>query len=137
MRYLLDTNICIYLARRQPPALRARLERIHAGDAGISVITLGELHFGVAGSQHPERSNAVLQELTATLPVVEMSAGAAEHYGQIRWHLERKGRPIGGNDLWIAAHARSLDLTIVTNNSREFQRVPGLRVENWVTSANA
>ena len=131
-RYLLDTNICIYIRKQRPPAVLARFEKLKAGEALLSVITYGELLYGAAKSQKREQALQALQELTSLLPVLALPAEAAEHYGQIRAALEAKGEIIGGNDLWIAAHAKAAGLIVVTNNEREFKRVKGLKVENWV-----
>jgi len=131
-RFILDTNICIYIARKQPAAVMAQFEKLKRGEAVLSVVTYGELRFGAAKSQQREQVLRNLEELTSLLPVQPLPIDAAEHYGLIRAVLETKGRPIGGNDLWIAAHAVAEGLVLVTNNTREFQRVPGLKVQNWV-----
>jgi tRNA(fMet)-specific endonuclease VapC len=132
MRYLLDTNICIYIANRKPPGVLARLQRLKAGDVGMSVITYLELVFGACKSQHRESNLQRIQELERHIPVLPLDTKAGRHYGQLRTELQKKGAPIGAYDLLIAAHALSLGLTLVTNNSREFRRVPHLMVENWV-----
>jgi tRNA(fMet)-specific endonuclease VapC len=132
VRYLLDTNICIYIANHHPPAVRARFAQLSADTLAMSVITLGELHFGVAKSQMKAKSLATLQRLQGLIQVVPMTDDVAHHYGDIRSSLERIGRPIGNNDLWIAAHARANGWTLVTNNEKEFERVERLAVENWV-----
>ena len=131
-RYLLDTNICIYIRKQRPPEVLRRFEKLKAGEAVLSAITYGELRYGAAKSQQREQALKALQELTSLLPVLALSLEAAEHYGQIRAALEAKGEIIGGNDLWIAAHAKAEGLIVVTNNEREFKRVKGLKVENWV-----
>jgi tRNA(fMet)-specific endonuclease VapC len=130
-RFLLDTNICIYIARQRPPALMRRAARLAPGEAVISIITHGELHYGAARSQRRAAAEAVLDELQTLLPVQALPASAGRFYGEIRARLEAAGETIGGNDLWIAAHARAAGLTLVTNNTREFRRVPGLRLQNW------
>lgn len=132
MRYLLDTNICIYIANRKPPAVLARLQSLKAGDVGMSVITYFELVFGAEKSQHREADLQRIQDLERHIPVLPLDSKAGRHYGQLRAELQRKGSPIGAYDLLIAAHALSLDLTLVTNNAREFRRVPHLMAENWV-----
>lgn len=132
LRYLLDTNICIYIKRERPPGVRAHLARLHPGSVGMSVITWGELLFGASKSQQSELARERLQALAQVIPVQPMPAQVAEHYGDIRAALERQGTPIGNNDLWIAAHARAAGLTLVTNNEREFVRVAGLKLANWV-----
>jgi tRNA(fMet)-specific endonuclease VapC len=131
-RYMLDTNICIYIIRHKPIEVQKRFEKLKAGEAALSVITFGELHFGAAKSQQRETVIAMLDELTAFLPVLALPEIASREYGTLRALLEAKGQPIGNNDLWIAAHAKSIDMTLVTNNEREFKRIPGLKLENWV-----
>ena len=131
-RYLLDTNICIYIAKHNPPAVRERFARHAASELAMSVVTLGELRFGAEKSQHREKALSSLQILEGLITVAPLTENAGEHYGQIRAELEKQGRIIGNNDLWIAAHARSEGWILVTNNEREFARVPGLQVENWV-----
>lgn len=104
VRYLLDTNICIYIRRQRPQKILTKFQQLASGEAGLSIVTYGELHYG---------------------------AEAGRVYGTIRAALERRGERIGANDLWIAAHAMTDSLTLVTNNEREFRRVSGLNVENW------
>jgi len=130
-RYLLDINIVIYLAKGRPGAVRERLARHASDDIAISVITLGELRFGAEKSRSREQAMAVIDTLSQRMQVLEMPDSAAAHYGQIRAELQRKGQIIGNNDLWLAAHARAEGLILVTNNEREFVRVPELVVENW------
>ena len=131
MRYLLDTNICIYIRRKRPPALQERFEKLEPGDVGISVVTYGELAYGAAKSTEPERATAALERLTQLLQVLPTPEDAGRIYGTIRAALAVKGSPIGPNDLWIAAHAMAAGLILVTNNEREFKRVKGLKLENW------
>jgi len=133
VRYLLDTNICIYIRRQNPPKILARFQRLRHGEAAISIITYGELHYGAKKSQSSERGLKELQALMTALPVMPMPVAAGSSYGEIRADLERRGEIIGGNDLWIAAHAKSEKLILVTNNEREFRRVSGLTIENWTT----
>ena len=130
-RYLLDTNICIYIAKDQPPSVRKRLAKHSLSDLGMSVITLGELRFGAEKSQARTKALDVIAQLSATIPVFVLPEEAAEHYGDIRARLQKRGLPIGNNDLWLAAHARSEGWTLVTHNVGEFTRVPGLVIENW------
>src|SRR4051795_3691514 len=111
MQYLLDTNICIYIARRKPASVLARFQRLRAGDVGMSVITYLELVYGAWNSQRAESNLAVIDQLQSIIPVQPLDAGAATNYGRLRTELERIGRPIGGYDLLIAAHALSLGLT--------------------------
>lgn len=130
-RYLLDTNICIYIRRERPQAVKERFKILPPGSTAISVITYGELAYGVRKSPDPYKAMMILEELAALIPVLPMAADAAEIYGTIRSDLAAHGELIGNNDLWIAAHARSLKMTLVTNNENEFQRVDGLTIENW------
>jgi len=131
-RYLLDTNICIYIRRERPQAVLERFKTLAPGATAISVVTYGELIFGVHRSSNPDKAMVVLEELAALIPVLPMAVDVAKAYGVIRSDLAVRGELIGNNDLWIAAHARSLGLTLVTNNEREFQRVADLKLENWV-----
>lgn len=131
-RYLLDTNICIYIRQKRPVNVQRRFAELVPGDAAISVITYGELCFGAEKSVAPAANRQRLEELVGLIPVLPMPADAGGAYGAIRAGLARDGRMIGNNDLWIAAHARSAGLVLVTNDEREFARVPGLTVENWV-----
>ena len=130
-RYMLDTNICIYIRQHRSATLLQRFRRLQPGEAAISVITYGELRTGAEKSENAERARTVLDELITLIPVQPMPIDAGKAYGAIRAILERRGDIIGNNDLWIASHARAADLTLVTNNTREFERVPDLRVENW------
>ena len=130
--FLLDTNICIYIAKQRPPEVLARLGALMSGSVSMSVITFSELLFGANRSQHRQKALDTLEKLSLAIPVLPMDSDAGCHYGQIRAELQKQGTPIGNNDLWIAAHARSQGLVLVTNNEREFVRVPGLEVENWV-----
>ncbi len=132
LRYLLDTNICIYIAKNRPPSVARRFSRLEVGSVGMSVITYGELRFGAEKSALRERALEALGQLTDLIPVIAPAVAVGTHYGALRAHLERAGTPIGNNDLWIAAHAQSLGVTLVTNNTREFERVTGLKVKNWV-----
>ena len=133
-RYLLDTDICIYIAKRRPAQVQARLAALSAGVVAMSVVTYGELWHGATRSQRSAEAFAILERLARAAPVLPLDEEAARHYGEIRAQLEAKGKVIGNNDLWIAAHARSAKLVLVTNNVREFSRVAGLVVENWVTA---
>ncbi len=133
-RYLLDTNICIYIAKHKHSALRERFARHSANEMAMSVITLGELQFGAEKSQSRERAVDAIRALADIIQPAPLPQTAGEHYGRIRAALQARGQPIGNNDLWIAAHARAEDWLLVTNNEREFLRVEGLRVENWVSA---
>jgi tRNA(fMet)-specific endonuclease VapC len=132
VRYLLDTNICIYIAKHNPPAVRARFEQLTAGELAMSVITWGELRFGAEKSKARAKALAALEQLQNLIQIAPLTDDAGVHYGEIRSALEKTGKPIGNNDLWIAAHARAQGWVLVTNNEREFRRVKGLAVENWV-----
>ncbi len=131
LKYMLDTNIAIYVIKRKPFDLLAIFNR-HAGQMCISSITLAELLHGVQKSQQPERNLEQVEDFVSRLQTLDYGLKAANHYGEIRAKLERKGKPIGVNDLHIGAHARSEGLTLVTNNQREFERIEGLRVDNWL-----
>jgi tRNA(fMet)-specific endonuclease VapC len=131
-RYLLDTNICIYIQRQKPPEVLARFEKLKPGDAAISVVTWGELSYGAEKSRYREKALQVLEEFKTLIPVLPMPENVGKTYGAIRAALELRGEPIGNNDLWIAAHAKTENLIIVTNNEREFQRIRGLKIQNWV-----
>lgn len=131
MIYMLDTNICIYIIKRKPRKVLKKFETCHISDVVISSITLSELEYGVAKSSLPEQNEEALSEFLAPLEIIPYDDRAAVHYGEIRAYLEGKGRAIGSMDMLIAAHARSLGLTLITNNIREFKRIPDLKAENW------
>lgn len=131
LRFLLDTNICIYIINRRPEAVFEHFAGLQAGTVGISSITGGELHYGVSKSGSA-RNRRALEKFLAPLDVLPFDDAAMREYGRVRTHLEKKGTPIGSLDMLIAAHALALDVVLVTNNLREFKRVPGLRLENWV-----
>ena len=130
-RYLLDTNICIYIRQSRPEEVLRRFRRLRPGEAALSVITYGELFYGAAKSTQRTTALDRLRELLRLLPALALPESAGEAYGSIRANLESKGEMIGNNDLWIAAHAVASGLTLVTNNEREFRRVRGLKVQNW------
>jgi tRNA(fMet)-specific endonuclease VapC len=130
-RYLLDTNICIYIRQKRPEEVLRRFRKLRPGEAGLSVITYGELLYGAAKSKQRDLALERLHELIALMPALALPEEAAEAYGTIRAELESKGEMIGNNDLWIAAHAMAVGLTLVTNNEREFRRVHGLKMQNW------
>ena len=130
LKYMLDTNIAIHVIKRRPFDMLAIFNQ-HAGQLCISSITLAELLHGVEKSAFIDKNLKNVENFISRLEVLEYGNKAASHYGDIRADLERKGTPIGVNDLHIAGHARSEGLIIVTNNVREFERVPGLRLENW------
>jgi len=130
LKYLLDTDISIYVIKHKPPELRERFRR-HHGQMAISTITLMELVFGAENSQQAEHNLTVIEGFVARLEVLDYDLPAAWHTGQIRAELRRKGAPIGPYDQMIAGHARARGLILVTNNQVEFECVPGLRLENW------
>ena len=129
-RFLLDTNVVIFAIRNRTPPLRERLTD-HFGRMAVSTITVAELQYGVERSSDPARNRRATEEFLALLEVQPFSAAAAEHSGEIRAALAASGRPIGAYDVLIAGQARAGGLTVVTNNVREFERVPGLLVEDW------
>lgn len=131
-QFLLDTNICIYIAKYNPPSVRERFQQYTANQLAMSVITLGELRFGAEKSQSKARALVVIDELAKLITLADITQEVADHYGDIRANLQKSGQLIGNNDLWIAAHARARNWILVTNNEKEFIRVDGLKVENWV-----
>lgn len=130
-RFLLDTDICIYIRKGRPEPVLQRFRTVRPGEAALSVITYGELLYGAEKSALRARSLERLRQMTVLVPTLPLPENAAEVYGFIRAELERKGEMIGNNDLWIAAHALASGLTLVTNNEKEFRRVKGLKVQNW------
>ena len=132
LKYLLDTNIVIYVVKNRPAVARERFTR-HQGQLAISTVTLMELVYGAEKSSQPERNLRDVEGLAARLDVLPYDEPAAIHTAQIRAVLARQGTPIGPYDQMIAGHARASGLTLVSNNTREFQRVPGLLLENWIT----
>lgn len=135
MRYLLDTNICIYIAKQQPQNVLEKFKHLKVGEVGMSTITYGELFYGACNSQQTEKSVRVLTELMHSVPVLPLPIEAGKHYGKIRKELNKLGMPVGNNDLWIAAHALCLNLILVSNNLKEFSRIPTLKLENWANVA--
>ena len=133
MRHLLDTNIFI-AALKGRSEVRTRLQRLPLADLLLSPVVLGELELGVAKSAWPERNRARLADVVQHLTVVPLDAEAAHHYADIRAVLERRGTPIGANDLWIAAQARALGAVLVTDNVRELGRGDALKIDNWLQS---
>lgn len=129
--YMLDTNICIYVMKTYPPDLRDRFNTL-AEQLCISSITLGELHYGAEKSARRAENLTAIEQFVARLEVLSFGDKAAAHYGQLRAELERMGTPCGPHDMQIGGHARSEGLILVTNNMREFARMPGVRAENWV-----
>jgi tRNA(fMet)-specific endonuclease VapC len=131
IKYMLDTNILIYTIKNRPTKVREAFKR-HADYLAMSTVTLGELIYGAEKSTQSDRNLADIEALAARMDVVPFDSQAAIHFGQVRAELAESGKLIGPYDLMIAGHARSRGLILVTNNLREFKRVPGLRVENWV-----
>jgi tRNA(fMet)-specific endonuclease VapC len=129
--YLLDTNICIYLIRKQPPKVLERLMACSPDEVALSVVTLSELAYGVSKSQAQAKNRASLELFLTPFRVLDYTVEVAFAYGEIRAELEQKGTPIGAMDLMIAAHAKATGATLVSNNLREFRRVAGLQTENW------
>jgi tRNA(fMet)-specific endonuclease VapC len=131
LTYMLDTKICIYVMKNYPPDLREKFNTL-AEQLCISTITLGELHYGAEKSARRVDNLTAIEHFVARLDVLPFEAKAAAHYGQVRAELARAGTPCGPHDMQIGGHARSEGLIVVTNNIREFGRMPGIRVENWV-----
>lgn len=131
MKYLLDTNICVFVIRRKSPVVLRRFQQFQPDELGISTVTLAELRYGADKSGNPAKNHLALDGFLAALEIVEFDAPAADWYGGVRADLEKRGCPIGPLDTMIAAHALRLDLPLVTNNIDEFRRVTGLAVENW------
>lgn len=132
IKYLLDANICIYIAKHNPPKVRERFLALAASDLAMSTITYGELCFGAEKSQNPSQTRQIIERLAEAIQVEALTPEVGMHYGEIRAQLQRAGTMIGNNDLWIAAHARANGWTLVSNNLRAFERVGGLTLENWV-----
>jgi len=133
MKYMLDTNICIYIIKKKPQSVLKKLTSISPEEVCISSVTLGELEYGVAKSQFPEKNKMALTAFLFPITVLPFDDCCAQEYGLIRAQLEREGNIIGPFDMQIAAHAKSQHLTLVTNNEKEFMRVKGLQIENWVS----
>jgi tRNA(fMet)-specific endonuclease VapC len=131
MKYMLDTDMCIYMIREKPESVIRRVRRTNVFNLCISAITLSELEYGVGKSSRPAQNQVALAGFLAPLRVVPYDDMAAREYGRLRTSLEKQGTPIGSLDMLIAAHALSLNCTLVTNNEAEFIRVPRLRVQNW------
>ncbi len=132
MKYMLDTNICIYAIKNKPMHVLQKIYENMAEGLCLSAITLTELEYGIANSASPDKNSAALLQFVSILEILPFDDFAAAQYGQIRSCLQRKGTPIGTLDMLIAAHALSEDLILVTNNTREFERVPGLRIIDWI-----
>ena len=130
--YMLDTNILVYAIRHPGDAVNDEIAEHVADDICVSSITYGELKYGVCKSAHPEQNRQALRQMLSGIPILDFDWLAAGHFGDIFAELERQGQRIGERDMLIAAHARSLNYTLVTNNTREFGRVPGLAIEDWL-----
>ena len=128
---MLDTNICIYIIRKKPTDVIERFRQTWISQVGISSITLSELEYGVAKSSKPDQNQFALAQFLAPLEILSYGDEAAQQYGRLRAFLEKQGTPIGSLDMLIAAHALSTDSTLVTNNEKEFNRVPNLKIDNW------
>lgn len=131
MKYMLDTDSCIYLINARSQSMLNKIQQKNFGEVGISSISYAELNYGVAKSTQQKQNQIALLHFATSLVIDDFDDNAAIEYGEIRANLEKKGTPIGPLDCLIAAHAKSLGSTVVTNNEREFKRVPGLKVENW------
>ncbi len=132
MKYLLDTNICIYIANKRPESVHARFERVMPDDVAISVVTLAELAFGAENSARPELNRRRIEVIRSSLIVLDLNPDVTATYARVRVNLEHKGTLVSPHDLLIAAQALHHKLILVTNNEREFKRIPGLKIENWV-----
>ena len=132
MKFMLDTNICIYIIKRKPPNVIERFKQTEVSQIGVSAITLSELSYGVSKSSKPEQNQMALAQFIAPLEILPYDDDAAQYYGELRSHLEEQGTPIGSLDMLIAAHALSTSCILVTNNEKEFIRIPNLKIENWV-----
>jgi tRNA(fMet)-specific endonuclease VapC len=133
MKFLLDTNICIYIIKQKPLEVLEKFNNYQVGDIGISSITVAELEFGIQKSQFPNKNRQALAQFLLPLQVADFDNTAAIVYGNIRAKLEKQGTPIGSLDTLIAAHALSLKVTLITNNVKEFSRVPNLQLDNWAS----
>ncbi|GAB4484114.1 MAG: type II toxin-antitoxin system VapC family toxin [Anaerolineales bacterium] len=133
MKYMLDTNVCISIIRQKPAELLEKLTRLAPGEVGVSAITVSELACGAQKSNFPAQNMAALEQFLLPLEIAEYGHAAATTYGKIRAELERNDQPIGAMDILIGAHALSLNIVLVTNNTREFQRIPNLKLEDWIT----
>ena len=132
IKYMLDTNICIFIIKRKPADVIERLMQCQISQVGISSITLSELEYGVAKSSKPEQNQFALAQFLAPMEILSYGDEAAQQYGRLRAFLEKQGTPIGSLDMLIAAHVLSIDCILVTNNEKEFSRVPNLKIDNWV-----
>ena len=132
MKFMLDTNTCIYVIKLKPSKVINRFKRTEISQIGISSITLSELLYGVSKSSKPDQNQVALMQFVAPLEILPYDDEAAQNYGDLRAQLEKRGTPIGSLDMLIAAHALSIACTLITNNEKEFIRVPKLKIDNWV-----
>jgi tRNA(fMet)-specific endonuclease VapC len=132
MRYMLDTNTCIYLIKHHPPEVKQRVGTLSVGEVAVSSVVIAELWYGIVQSTKKKHNEAALEDFLKYVTILDWPMQAAPEYGRIRAHLKKKSTLIGAMDLLIAAHAVTLDAVLVTDNVREFGRVPRLKVENWV-----
>lgn len=132
IKYMLDTSTCIYIIKRKPSKVIERFKKTDISQIGISSITLSELLYGVSKSSKPEQNQIALSQFVAPLEILPYDDGASQYYGDLRAGLEKQGTPIGSLDMLIAAHAISLNSVLITNNEKEFSRVPNLKIDNWV-----
>jgi tRNA(fMet)-specific endonuclease VapC len=132
MDFLLDTNICIYIIKKKPSQVLQKFQSLPSETVAVSSLTVAELKYGVYKSQFPERNQTALSQFLSPLQIIKFNEDAADYYGKIRADLEKRGQVIGAMDILIAAHALSLDIILVTNNSKEFSRIPHLKIENWL-----
>ena len=130
--YMLDTNICIYILKRRPTELLEKFDKVRRDQICLSIVTYAELKYGIERSLSKKMNQEIVEEFASRLIILLWDEEAANHYAKISYYLEKQGTPIGNMDLMIASHARSLGYTLVTNNQKEFDRVPGLKVENWI-----
>lgn len=132
IKYMLDTNICIYIIKKKPIDVIERFRQTQISQVGISSITLSELEYGIIKSSKPDQNRFALAQFLAPMEILPYGDEAAQQYGRLRAFLEKQGSPIGSLDMLIAAHALSIDCILVTNNEKEFNRVPNLNIDNWV-----
>jgi tRNA(fMet)-specific endonuclease VapC len=132
MNFLLDTNICIYIIKKKPSEVLQKFQSLRSETVAVSSITVAELKYGIYKSQFPEKNQTALNQFLYPLQIIKFNESAADYYGEIRADLEKRGQVIGAMDMLIAAHALSLDIILVTNNSKEFSRIPHLKIENWL-----
>lgn len=132
MKYMLDTDTCIYIIKRKPVAVIDRFRQLQISQVSVSSITLSELEYGVVKSSKPEQNHLALAQFLAPIEILPYGDTATQHYGELRVYLEKHGTPIGSLDMLIAAHALSTGCILITNNIKEFERIPNLQINNWV-----